>query len=511
MEIEKAFRLVTLAILALTGTIHAEDKKPNIIFLFADDQNTLSVGCYGNDEVKTPNMDKLGAEGIIFDKHYNTTAICMASRANVMTGMYEYKTGTNFEHGNMTKEIWTKSYPVLIREAGYLTAFAGKFGFEIDGYRDDASEFFDKWGGGKGQTEYETAKNASMKNYAERYPHSTLSYGAFSQDFIKESVAKDTPFCLSISFKAPHRPDTPDPKFDHIYEGAKFTKPSNWGREHGEHMSQQSKQGRQYERFTNWTTNGQNYDTDYDKVMTRYHQQVYAVDVALGMIREELETQGIADNTVIIYTRDNGFICGSHGYASKVLPLEESARVPLMIYDPRSTSAGQGKRSSAITGNIDFAPTMLELAGVPVPENMDGISLLPVIEKPEAKVRDNIALLNAFGPAPTQSLTMVTEDWKYTYWWYGDDVMKPVEELFHLKEDPSEMRNLATIEDSSEILAQMRTLYDQQLGHWKNEGVKTNLYSQYPAVLDRNTPWNEKELKRRPHPSEKAKKFSKKK
>ena len=120
--------------------------RPNIIYLMSDDQNFGSVGCYGNAEVQTPNMDKLGADGVIFDRHYNTTAICMASRANVFTGMYEYKTGTNFEHGEMEPEIWEKSYPVLLREAGYFTGFAGKFGVEVLGKGFECGEYFDVLG-----------------------------------------------------------------------------------------------------------------------------------------------------------------------------------------------------------------------------------------------------------------------------------------------------------------------------------------------------------------------------
>ena len=119
--------------------------------------------------------------------------------------------------------------------------------------------------------------------------------------------------------------------------------------------------------------------------MAKYFQQVYGVDVAVGMIRKEVEAQGIADNTVIIYTSDNGFICGSHGYGSKVLPMEESSRVPLMIYDPRSKSVGKGLRCGKLTGNIDFAPTMLEMAGLPVPKNMDGKSLVKTLDDPKAQ------------------------------------------------------------------------------------------------------------------------------
>ena len=102
------------------------DQRPNIIFLMADDQATYSMGCYGAPEARTPNLDQLASEGIVFDNHYDTTAICMASRANVMTGLYEYRTGCNFEHGPMMRDIWQKSYPVMLRDAGYTTAFAGK-------------------------------------------------------------------------------------------------------------------------------------------------------------------------------------------------------------------------------------------------------------------------------------------------------------------------------------------------------------------------------------------------
>ena len=418
--------------LLFVATIANAADKPNIVFLFADDQNTLSVGCYGNPEVQTPNMDQLAKDGIVFDRHYNTTAICMGSRGNVMTGMYEYKTGTNFMHGNMKPDIWAKSYPILLRQAGYYTAFAGKFGFEVEGKGFNCSSDFDMWGGGPVQTSYQTAENESMAKYAKEYPHSTLSYGAFGKDAIRAAVEQKKPFCLSISFKAPHKPAEPDPKFNHIYEGKTFTKPANFGREAGEHFSLQSKQGRQYPRFTQW-----GYDDNYDRVMAKYFQQVYAIDVAVGMIRDELEKQGIAENTVVIYTSDNGYICGSHGYGSKVLPMEESSRVPLMIYDPRSSNSGKQLRSAALTGNIDFAPTMLELAGLPIPENMDGVSLLPLVKDPSVDVREQLALMNLYGEEPTRSLSVLTKDWKYNYWWYGDEEMEPTEELFDLSNDPS--------------------------------------------------------------------------
>lgn len=484
-------KLVLLSFLLLAESLFAADR-PNIIFLMSDDQSTYSIGCYGNDDVVTPEMDRLGMEGIIFDKHYATTAICMASRATTFTGMYEYKTGVNFEHGDMKPDVWDKSYPVLLRETGYLTAFAGKFGFEVD-ERGLCESDFDFWGGAPGQSNYETAKNESMAKYAKEYPHSTLSYGAFGRDVIQQSVELDKPFCLSISFKAPHRPTKPDPKFDEIYKGKKFKKPANFGRESGEGRALQSKQGRQYERFESW-----NYDKDYDGVMAIYNQQIYAIDVAIGMIRGELMAQGISENTVIIYTSDNGFICGSHGFGSKVLPMEEASRVPLMIYDPRSENAGKRMRTKQLTGNIDIAPTILDLAGVPIPENMDGKSLVGLLENPDEGGHEQISLINAWqdigsNEGPITSLTVLDKQYKYTYWWYGDDRMDPTEELFDLEKDPSEFTNVAPNIEYESVLGRMRKKYDEELGKWDREAVDYNDYRKYVTFFDRSIPMRVKE------------------
>ena len=473
-----------LLLFTCLGLASAESKKPNIIFLLADDQSSYSVGIYGNKDVKTPEMDKIGNQGLIFDRHYDTTAICMASRANIMTGMFEYKTGCNFDHGGLTEDKFAQSYPVLLRQAGYYTGFAGKFG--IDGI-ENPQEHFDVWGGSPGQSSYNTAKNKSMAKYAEKYPHSTLSYGAFGQDFIKEAVSKKKSFCLSISFKAPHKPAEPDPKFDHIYDGVTFKKPANYGREHGAHLSEQSRKGRQYERFEDW-----NYSDKYQETMSIYHQQIYGVDVAIGMIREELEKQGIADNTVIIYTSDNGFICGSHGYGSKVLPYEESMRVPLMIFDPRHKVSGKGLRTASLTGNVDFAPTILELAGLPVPENMDGESLLPILNDTKADIHESLPLINVWGPAPTHFLGVITKDWKYTYWSYAGEGMKETEELFNVSKDGLELKNEALNPEHGPMLETMRANYDKHLKTWSDNAVEGNDYKRFAKLFDRNLSWSEK-------------------
>ena len=476
--------------LCRSPAVLAADKRPNIIFLMADDQSTYSMGCYGTPKAKTPNLDQLALDGIIFDHHYDTTAICMASRASVMTGLYEYRTGCNFEHGPMMQSIWQNSYPMLLRNAGYTTAFAGKFGFEVKDSPDAKGKGelpeadFDRWGGGPGQTSYETKKNRSMAKYAKEYPHSTLSYGAFGRDFVQDASKGDKPFCLSISFKAPHHPVTPDPKFADIYAGETFTKPANYGRENGEHFSMQSRQGRQYERFVSW-----NYADRYDEVMAKYYQQIYAIDVAVGMIREALSEAGAADNTVIIYTSDNGFMCGSHGYGSKVLPYEESSRVPLIVYDPRHSNSGKRFRCDALTGNVDFAPTILDMAGVEIPAGLDGQSLVPLYDDPTAAIHDSLPLINVWGPKEVRSLGVVTKDWKYIFWSYAEGELQPTEELYDLKNDRLELKNLAADASHAASLGKLQQLYDRHVAAWKVLAVPYNDYQRYATILDRTIPW----------------------
>jgi len=460
--------------------------RPNILFLMSDDQSVDTMGIYGNDEVKTPHLDQLGREGIIFDNYYNTTAICMASRATVMTGLYEYRTGCNFGHGPLRAEKWSQSYPALLKQAGYLTAFAGKFGFTVEGT--DPADDFDFWGSGGIQSSYVTAENETMAAYAERYPHSTLSYAAFAEDVIAAAVEQDRPFCLSIGFKAPHRPWNPDPAFDELYDEVEFTPPADFGREHGAHFSEQSKRGRQWQRWTQW-----GYDDDYQRVMAQYHELIHGIDVAVGRIREALAKAGVAENTVILYTSDNGYLSGAHGFGGKVLPFEESSRAPLMIRDPRLGPAGAGLRSEALVGNIDLAPTILELAGVEAPGDPDGRSLLPLLEDPEASLRDDMTFLNAWpGSLENTSLTVLTRDWKYTWWWYAGDGMTPDEDLFHTRADPLELSDLAGEPEHSEKLSEMRALYDEHLARWKERAVPYHDYERFGILFDRTIAWEEK-------------------
>jgi arylsulfatase A-like enzyme len=483
---------ILLAILHASSAQGAE--RPNILLLLTDDQVYHSMGYTGNEQVRTPNLDRLAADGLIFDAAYDTTSICMPSRASIMTGMYEYKTGCNFSHGPLLREKWTRSYPVLLRDAGYHTGFIGKFGFAVkepggdSSYHDNEDlpiDSFDEWYGWPGQGYYDTARNQFVAHKAESYPHVTRAVGAVAQDFIKTARKHETPFCLSVSFKAPHGPMSPDPFFDDVYADTVWQKSPNYDESGAAHVPEQAKSGRQYLHIHDFRPD------KYQATMRKYHQLIHGIDYAVGMIREELHRQGLADNTVILFLTDNGYNCGAHGFGGKVLPYEEGSRSPMILHDPRHPISGTEQRSRAVVGNIDMAPTILELAGLPVPPNMDGRSLLPLLDDPAGRVRDSLLLINAWGNAPTHAMGIVTEDYKYIHWPYAQD-MSPKDELYHLTSDRYEMDNLANNPDMQEILASMQALYDGAVTSWGNECVNHSGYPQYAAIFDRTLSWEQK-------------------
>lgn len=483
----------------LIANLSLAQEKPNIIFFFSDDQAYDTIESYGNPDAKTPHLDELANKGIVFLRHYNSTAICMASRANVMTGQYEYKTGCNFDHGPLALKQWENSYPLKLKQDGYLVGFCGKFGFSISNSLENqkqegevAKDYFDFWAGGPGQTSYKTAENKYLSKYSSSYPHSSRAYGAATIDFIRESVRKNKPFCMSVFFKAPHRPAEPDPYFNEIYETASFRKLPNYGREAGEHLAIQSRMGRQYRRFVSW---GYSREQGYQESLRKYNQLIYGLDYSIGMVLDELKRLNIDDNTIIIFSSDNGYFNGSHGFGSKVLPYEESARTPLIIMDPRHEKVNKYTKTTKLTSNVDIPATILDLAGVKIPLEYDGKSIQPLLTNPQATIRKSLPIIQVWGEKATHCLAVVDENFKYIYWFYQDlnNGINATEELFDIKEDPFEMNNLAEDSEHRQKLSEMRKLYDLQLEHWKSKGVKYNGYEKYEVLFDRNIEWEEKE------------------
>lgn len=492
---KKIIALSLFSLAALPSLGHGAEQRPNIVLLLTDDQSYHSVGYSGNTQVKTPNIDNLAKQGVIFDRAYDTTSICMASRAQVFTGLYEYKTGANFTHGPLSTETWQQSYQVKLRDSGYFTGFVGKFGFAVKDSTDQGSSYkkekdlpisdFDVWYGWPSQGNYATAKNKSIAKFAKQYPHTTKAVGAASIDFLKQAKTKDQPFLLSVSFKAPHKAFSPDPAYDDIYANTVWDKPDNFGEQGAKHIPEQAKGGRQYRTMLDFIPE------KYQQNMRKYHQLVYGVDQAVGMIREELVKQGLADNTVILFLSDNGYSLGAHNMSGKVLPYEEPSRTPMVVYDPRLPSLGENNRVSSVTSNLDMAPTIFALSGVEVPKNVDGKSLLPLLKNPEAKVQDSVLLINTWGSSPTHSLAVVTDKLKYIYWPFAHN-MQATEELYDLSKDNQEMVNLAKNSEYVSQLKIMHAKYDASVEKWQAETVSTGNYPAFGKMYQRNLSWQDK-------------------
>jgi arylsulfatase A-like enzyme len=269
-----------------------------------------------------------------------------------------------------------------------------------------------------------------------------------------------------------------------LYEGRTFTRPPNYGVEKGAHLSPQVHTSRAATGYREWVK-------DFDGTAARYYALITGVDAAVGMIREELTRLGLDRNTVIIFTSDNGYNAGSHGFGDKVIPYEEGSRAPLIIFDPRLPAEKNGKACDALTGNIDMAATIFALAGEPAPEGIDGRSLLPLLADPADKVRDFLPLFNFWGIPSAQSMAVVTPEWKYIHWYFGGG-MQPTEELFDLSSDRYEMSNSVADAAHAKTLAILREYYDKQLADIERQLARQHGYDNYPTVFSRTVPWERK-------------------
>jgi len=232
--------------------------------------------------------------------------------------------------------------------------------------------------------------------------------------------------------------------------------------------------------------------TDYDATVAKYYALITGVDAAVGMIRAGLAREGLAENTVIIFTSDNGYNSGSHGFGDKVIPYEEGSKSPLIIFDPRLPQRIAGTTSGAITANVDMAATIFALAGEAVPAGIDGKSLLPLLTNPQGRVRDVLPLFNFWGAQTAQSMAVVTPEWKYIYWYHGGDGLAPTEELFPVGRDRFEMATLAKDSAYAGELTAMRQRYDTELSRIKASVVSGHGYEAYPTLFSRTAPWAEK-------------------
>jgi arylsulfatase A-like enzyme len=423
-------------------------RAPNILFILADDARADEFGYAGNKIIQTPNIDRLAARGVAFSNAQVTTAICVVSRASIFTGQHGRAHGIWNFSDPFGRERWERTYPHLLRKAGYHTGMIGKFG--VGGKPEDLpSHDFDFWRSRPGNLSYFDKTSPD---------HLTKRIGDQALEFLA-TVPEDKPWCLNIGFKAPHAQDKaprefpPDPRDEELYKDASIAPPPAATPEAFEKLSEAVKLSEGRKR---WKVRFAN-----DEMALATTRDIYrlitGMDREVGRILDELERRGMLQDTLIIFTSDNGFALGDRGMSDKWYMYREDLRVPLVVAPP-----GGAKRGAARVGcmalNIDFAPTMLDYAGVPVPATMQGATLRPWIEGCAGSIKadwrteyyyEHRTLPKIIPP----SEGVVGKKWKYIRW--VNETPVP-EELYNLENDPLESNNLANDKSAANQLEQMR-------------------------------------------------------
>ena len=402
------------------------EDKPNIIFILSDDQGIWASGCYGNEEIKTPHIDKLAQEGVRFENFFVVTPVCSPSRATFLTGKIPSQHGIHdwIREGNVGKgsirylegEI---GYTDILAENGYTCGISGKWhlGDSQHPQMSFTHWFVHQFGGGPyfGAPMVKEGKLVCIKEYI------TQAITDSALEFIEEN--KDRPFYLSVHYTAPHSPwiGQHPKEFVDLYKDCPFQscpqEPIHpWAKDC-------------------WLT--QEYLGNRE-ALKGYFAAVTAMDYHIGRILKKLEDLNLREKTLIIFASDNGFSCGHHGFWGKgngTKPrnmYENSIKVPFIVSYPGKFPEGNVVR--ALVSNYDFFPTLLDFLHLPLPEgNYPGKSFLPLLEGKEEPTREFVVVFDEYGP-----VRMIrTKEWKYVHR-YPDGP----HELYNLEEDPEERENL---------------------------------------------------------------------
>jgi arylsulfatase A-like enzyme len=465
--------------------------RPNIIFLLTDDQRAGTFSVDGHPIIQTPNIDRLAAGGIRFTNAFVVEPTCMPSRASYFTGMYERVHGIGFtsEH-TLSEQQWADSYPALLRASGYHTGFIGKLGLERYAFRGKAAAKFDFWRGHDGWARFypKTAGNCAIYDDA-KDDIITPIMGESIERFL-DARPEGRPFCLSVSFSAPHgsisgsmcpeeggldnrmtRPANTcghlkdHPIYGALYRDRDIPIPDDVATDPGVHIPPT---------VLDQTRRRRTYSYDYARETCRehhirYYQLITGIDKVVGDLLDSLRTRGLTGNTVIIYSSDHGLLMGEYGMGGKALLYDLTTRVPLIIADPRLDTATRGTTIDQLVLSIDVPATILAAAAVAIPDAMQGRSLLPLMNDPATPWRNDIFLENLFTGRDNPLIEAVREKrWKYVRYFpnpgetytdadvdFGD--RPPIfEQLFDLDNDPGEKTNLTAAADHSDTLNRLR-------------------------------------------------------
>jgi arylsulfatase A-like enzyme len=424
----------------------------NVVFILSDDHRFDFMGFMGKpDFLRTPNMDRIAEQGAHIEKAFVTTALCSPSRASILTGQFSHRHGV-IDNQTDIKE-GTVFFPQYLQKAGYQTAFLGKWHMGEAGSGDDPRPGFDKWVSFTGQGEYYDGwLNVDGKRFkSQGYITDLLT--DYALDWLKEGRAQDKPFFLYLSHKAVHAMFQPAERHLGVYDSVKLTYPESMA---NTPKNYQVKPDWVRAQRSSW--HGVDYmyhgQLDFDSFYRRYCETLLGIDESIGRVLDYLEENGLSRNTLVLYMGDNGFSFGEHGLIDKRHMYEESMRVPFLAYGPGIFEGG--KVIPQMVQNIDIAPTVLELAGLKAPANMDGRSFLPLLQGKETEWRDAVFYEYYwewnFPHTPTVH-GIRTDRYKYMHYhgiWDKD-------ELYDLGNDPDEMHNLIDGQEYQTLVDSLRT------------------------------------------------------
>lgn len=485
-------------LLAPCGAIVAADApsasaKPNIIFLLTDDQRDNTLGAMGHPFVKTPHIDALMRQSVRFRNAYIAEPVCAPSRVSYFTGMHERVHGIGFTSAHqLTGAQWERTYPALLRKAGYHTGFIGKFGVEYYVFKGQAHERFDFWWAHDGWTKFfpKEHKSPSCTPYhGAKNDIITPIMGEAMTKFL-DSLPGGKPFCLSVSFNVPHGsqttsmyPDYPEwhkmarpanenprlkgnPFYDTLYRDIGIQIPVDTCTDPYRFIPKfilDQDQGRRTQTYV--------YDYDLATCLEhhiRYYQTITGLDHVIGGLLEDLARRGLAQNTVILFGSDHGLLMGEYGMGGKSLLYDLASKIPCLIHDPRAPEALRGRQLDHLVSSLDYTRTILDYAGVEAPDFMDGRSLRPLVEGRDAPWRKEMFLESLYTGRDNPFQEGIRSGrWKYIRMYDGvaDYLEKDVdfagrkpefEMLFDLEADPGERNNLIESQAAGAILEELR-------------------------------------------------------
>ena len=435
------------AAMALGGSAcETPPSSPNVIVIMTDDHATQMMSAYGSVRASTPNLDRIAHEGMIFRNSFCTNSLCAPSRATLITGKYSHKNG---QRGNRdTFDGSQPTLPKMLQAAGYRTAIVGKWHLRSE------PTGFDYWNVLPGQGRY---RDPILVENGEERRHDGYVSTIITDLAINWLRDRDpsTPFMLFLHHKAPHGQWIPDVKHEALFENVEVPRPESYdddytGRASPIRNATSRLVPNLLERWKTWGVEMGKEDPGdlagdelaewmYQQYVKDYKRVMVSVDENVGRFLDFLEEEGLSEDTLLIYTSDNGKFVGDHFMFDKRLMHEESLRIPLAVRYPRATVAGS--ETDAFALNVDFAPTILDFAGVAVPEDMQGRSLRPVLEgRQPADWRDSF-YFQYFEPPGGHNVIphfgVRTERYKLVRHEVGDGIW----ELIDLEADPLEFRN----------------------------------------------------------------------